>query len=58
MLKECLEERRKIKNEMELVDNTLRMNISIVGNGNGRNMLEKTKDKQYRPRVLKELFDS
>lgn len=58
MLKECLEERRKIKNEMALIDNTLRMNIAVIGNGKGRNMLEKTKDKQYRPRVLEELFDS
>lgn len=58
MLKDCLIERREIKNEAEALDRISRMNIGLIGNGGGRSALEKVKDKQYRPRVLVELFEN
>lgn len=58
MLKDCLEERRQIKNELEVIENILRMNIGFIGKGKGEKVLESTKVKQYKPRVLKELFNS
>lgn len=57
MLKDCLEERRKIKDELDLINNILRMNIDTIGNGKGHDSLTKAKDKQYSPRVLTELFN-
>lgn len=58
MLKDCLEERRQIKNELEVIENILRMNIGFIGKGKGEDVLENIKDKQYKPRVLKELFEA
>lgn len=56
MLKDCLVERRKIKNEAEALDRISWMNVGYIGSGKGRIALSKVKDKQYRPRVLTELF--
>lgn len=58
LLKDCLEERRRIKNELEQIGNVSRMSIGFIGNGNMRNVLKRTNGKQYTPRVLTELFDS
>lgn len=57
MLKDCLEERRNIKDELQMIDNAFRMNIGYMSKGNARNVLVNTEDKQYKPRVLKELFN-
>lgn len=57
MLKDCLIERRKVKNEAEELDRISRMNVGFIGNGKGKAALAKVKEKQYRPRVLRELFE-
>lgn len=57
MMKDCLIERRSIKNEIEQIDQVLRMNVGFVGKGKIQSVLERTQDKQYHPRVLKELFN-
>lgn len=56
MLQDCLQERRDIKDEIEMIDNILRMNIGFIGKGKGSLVLEVSKNKKYTPRVLKELF--
>lgn len=33
------------------------MQIEYIGNGKGRDTLDKISDKQYTPRILKDLFD-
>ena len=57
MLKDCLEERRNIKNELQIIDNALGMSIGYIANGKGHDLLVKKTDKQYQPRILKELFN-
>lgn len=56
MLKDRLDRRREIKNEMELLNDISCMQMGYIANGKGRKKLEKRADKQYIPRVLKELF--
>lgn len=58
MLKDCLCERRAIKNELEQIDDVLRMNIGFIGKGKLQGALTRAEDKRYTPRVLKELFSS
>ena len=57
MMKDCLIRRRAIKNEMEVIDRIAVMNVSFIGSGRGRIKLTQERDKHYRPRVLKELFE-
>lgn len=56
MLKDCLQRRREIKDEIELINRISVMSVGHIANGKGRNDLEKIKHKQYTPRVLSELF--
>ena len=58
MMKDCLIRRRATKDEMEVINRILIMNVGFIGNGKGRNTLSKAKDKQYTPRILKELFEN
>lgn len=58
LLKDCLIKRRDIKNEAEALCCISRMNVNFIGDGRGKTELSKIKDKQYRPRVLTELFKS
>ena len=51
MLKDCLVERRAVKDEAETLDRISRMNVGYIGNGKGKAALAKVKDKRYRPRV-------
>lgn len=57
MLKDCLEERRSIKNELEQINNVWKMNIGFIGNGNMQRVLKQADNKRYVPRALTELFD-
>lgn len=57
MLKECLKERRDIKNEMEQIDNVLRLNIGVIDQKKIRGVMTKADKKVYSPRVLKDLFN-
>lgn len=56
MMKDCLIERRIVKDEMETINKISVMNVGFIGNGKGRKALLEVKNKQYRPRILKELF--
>lgn len=56
MLKDCLIKRRQIKDETEMLNRISVMNVGHIGNGKGRDDLERLKDKHYTPRVLTELF--
>ena len=42
---------------MEVIDRIAVMNVSFIGSGRGRIKLTQERDKHYRPRVLKELFE-
>lgn len=57
LLKDCLEERRNIKNELGQIVSISGMNIGFIGNGNMQKSLDKINNKQYVPRVLTELFN-
>ena len=56
MLKDCLEERRNIKNELEIIEDVLRMSIGFIGKGKGSVTIQSVENKKYTPRVIKELF--
>lgn len=56
MLKDRFSRRREVKNEMEQLNDIAWMQIGFIAKGKGRAMLDKRADKQYTPRVLKELF--
>lgn len=56
MLKTRLQERRKIKDELQALDSISVMDVGHIGNGKGRRELDKLKCKQYHPRVLTGLF--
>lgn len=58
ILNDCLCERRAIKNELEQIDDVLRMNIGFISKGKLQGALARAEDKRYTPRVLKELFNS
>lgn len=57
MLKDCLVDRREIKNEQEVLNRICMMNVGHIGNGKGRDDLDKLLDKHYTPRVLSDLFE-
>lgn len=57
MLKDCLIRRRAIKDETEMLNRISVMTVGHIGNGKGRNDLDKLGNKQYTPRVLTELFE-
>lgn len=57
MLKDCLVKRRAIKDEAEELERISQMSVGFVGNGKGRAVLARIKDKRYHPRVLTELFE-
>lgn len=56
MLKDCFVKRRKIKDELEMLNRISSMNIGFIGSGKGRDAINKLFDKHYKPRILKELF--
>ena len=56
MMKDCLVRRRAIKDELEMLNRVSTMNIGFIGNGKGRDTINKLSDKHYKPRILKELF--
>lgn len=58
MMKDCLIRRRAVKDEMETINRILIMNVGFIGNGKGRKILSKVQNKQYTPRILKELFEN
>lgn len=58
LMKDCLIKRRGIKNEIEMLERIQVMSVGHIGNGKGRDDLDKLADKHYQPRVLKELFNS
>lgn len=58
LMKDCLIKRREIKNEIEMLERIQVMSVGHIGNGKGRDDLDKLADKHYQPRVLKELFNS
>lgn len=57
MLKGHLVKRREIKNELDVMCRVQIMSVGQVGSGKGREIIEKTLDKHYTPRVLRELFE-
>lgn len=57
MFKDCLVNRREIKNEQEILDRICAMNVGHIGNGKGRDDLDKLLDKHYTPRILGDLFE-
>lgn len=57
LLKDCLIKRREIKNELEILERIQVMSVGHIGNGKGRDDLDKMLEKHYQPRVLKELFN-
>lgn len=58
MLKDCLERRRDIKNEIEMIDNVLRISVSNMKSGRIHKIMNKMETKRYEPRVLNELFET
>lgn len=56
MLKTSLQERRKIKDELQALNRVSVMSVGHIGNGKGRKDLDKLKCKQYHPKVLTGLF--
>lgn len=57
MLKDHLIKRREIKNELDVLGRIQMMSVGKVGNGKGREIIDKILDKHYTPRVLSELFE-
>lgn len=58
MLKDCLEERRRIKDEMALIEEALKKNIGFIRKGSFHEAVSKQANRKYRPRILEELFNS
>ena len=58
MLKDRLNRRREIKNELEILNRISLMPVGTICNGRGRTAIEKLIDKHYQPRVLNELFEN
>lgn len=56
-LKDHLIKRREIKNELDVMNRIQMMSVGQVGSGKGREIIDKTLDKHYTPRVLNELFE-
>jgi hypothetical protein len=57
MLKDHLVKRREIKNELDIMSKVQMMSVGQVASGKGREIIGKTLDKHYTPRVLRELFE-
>ncbi len=57
ILKDCLIQRRAIKDETEMLNRISVMTVGHIGNGKGRRDLDKLNNKQYTPRILTELFE-
>jgi hypothetical protein len=55
LLQDTLKERREIKNEIDILDQIYGFNLKSIANGK-LEKASKTKQKKYKPRVLKELF--
>lgn len=58
MLKDCLDRRRAIKNEMEMIDSALRISVSNVKPARVAKIIHSPENKKYEPRVRKELFEN
>lgn len=58
MLKDCLGRRRAIKNEMEMIDSTLRISVSNVKPARVAKIIHRPESKKYEPRVLNDLFET
>ncbi len=57
MLKDHLVKRREIKNELGVLGRMQMMSVGQVGSGKGREIIDKSLDKHYTPRILNELFE-
>lgn len=55
LLQDTLKERREIKNEIDILGQIYGFNLKSIANGK-LEKASKTKQKKYKPRVLKELF--
>ena len=56
-LQDCLQRRRNIKNEQEQIDKILSCSFAECANGKLERHFELMKNRQYKPRVLTELFE-
>lgn len=56
-LQDCLQRRRNIKNEQEQIDKILSCSFSECANGKLERHFELMRNRQYKPRVLPELFE-
>lgn len=56
LLQDTLKERREIKNELEILGQIYGFNLKSIANGK-LEKASKTKQKKYKPRILKELFE-
>lgn len=56
-LQDCLQRRRRIKNEQEQIDKILSCSFSECANGKLERHFELMRNRQYKPRVLTELFE-
>lgn len=56
-LKDRLIKRREIKNGLDVMNRIQMMSVGQIGCGKGREIINKTLDKHYTPRVLNELFE-
>lgn len=56
-LQDCLQRRRNIKNEQEQIDKILSCSFSECANGKLERHFELMRNRQYKPRVLTELFE-
>lgn len=56
-LQDCLQRRRSIKNEQEQIDKILSCSFAECANGKLERHFELMRNRQYKPRVLTELFE-
>ena len=56
-LQDCLQRRRNIKNEQEQIDKILSCSFAECANGKLERHFELMRNRQYKPRVLTELFE-
>lgn len=57
LLQDTLKERREIKNEIEILGEINGFNLKSIKNGKLTTTIQNRKQKKYKPRVLKELFE-
>lgn len=57
MLKDLRQKRRKVKNELQIVDYILDKKLVDSASEGINQLVDKINNRKYEPRVMKELFD-